>query len=191
MQNISLSHYFYGSSNHTKASWSWHVKMGKIHKRPIYRLIQVWPSFRQCPNLSSILGTTSSQNKLASDWNHRTFPLSQVFPISNHLPAGCLLPCQEWRHTAPPQTELRKGNLTSSLWNTGQPSMSVNKRGSVESGLSSPLHSSMNFSKGSVCRKWTFWKPEIEDPNRSTWMVPFEEIPLLGVRGCQHCGGTC
>lgn len=160
MQNTSQSHYFYGSNNHTKASWSWHVKMEKIHKRPLCRLIQVWQGFRQCPNLSSVLGTTSSQNKLASDWDHHTFPLSQVFPISNHLPAGCLPQCQEWRHTASPQTELRKGILTSSLRNTGQPSMSVNKRSSVESGLSSPLHSSMNFSKESVCLKWTFWRPK-------------------------------
>lgn len=165
----------------------------KKHKRPIYRLIQVWPSFGQCPNLSSVLGTTSSQNKLASDWDHHIFPLSlsQVLPMSSHLPAGCLLPCQEWRHTAPPQTKLRKGDLTTSLPNTGQSSMAVNKRGSVESGLSSPLHSSMNFSKESVCLKWAFWRPEIEHPNRSIWMVPFEEIPLLGVRGCQHYGRTC
>lgn len=105
---------------------------------------------------------------------------SSYFSSPSYLPNEQPSPC--WMafamsgmktHTMPPQTKLRKKNLISSLPNTRHQSISVNKWGSVESGLSSPLHFSLNFSKESLCLKWTFWTPETEHSGRSIWIIPF------------------
>lgn len=56
--------------------------------------------------------------------------------------------------------------------------------------LDCPHLFTFHFSEESLCLKWTLWKPEIEHPSRSGWMIPFEEIPLLGGQGLSARGGT-
>lgn len=149
----------------------------RVGESPIYRLVQAWLSFRQCPGLYFHLGNKWILIEAAI---LPSLTFSQWAAISQ---LGLFaLPLMK-THTVPPQTELRKRNLTSSLPNTRHPSMPVNKWGSVGSELPSPLHFSFTFSKESLCLKWTFCKPEIEHQSRSIWMILFEGILLLEEQG--------
>lgn len=176
MQNTSQSYSFYGSNNHIKAPCSWHVKyMIYIQTHSSVTKLQATPK----PFL--LLRNNQFPEQLGFWLRPLYFSFLSYLPNEQPSPSreAFAMPGMK-THTALPQTKLRKRNLTISLPNTRHSAMSVNKWGSVDSGLSSPLHFSLTVSKESLCLTWTFWTPEIEHPSSSIRMILFEEILLLG-----------
>lgn len=149
-------------------------------KRSIYRIMQAWPSFRQCQNLPSVLGTTSSQHNLASNWGHILLLslISSQWAAISQLGGFCHARNEDTHWATTDQAQKEEFNQFPPKHKA--PVHVCQQMGSVESGLSSPLHFSLNFSKESLCFKWTFWTSEIECPRSSIWMILFEEILLLG-----------
>lgn len=103
-------------------------------------------------------------------------PSSSQWKATSQLGAFCHTSNEDTH--CPPRDQAR--NLTHSLPDARQLSMLTN--GALWH-LNCPHLFTFHFSKESLCLKWTSWKPEIENPSRSVWMIPFEEIPLLGGQG--------